>query len=202
MRVAQRELKVKVTADIDKALTKLLDSIKKPIKVNVKVNTQKGDLNKVKKTLDSISKMKINPNVKVGVKTGELDKVKKDLDKLENKKFSTTIDFKTNTDGLDGLKKEMEEIERDAEEASNTKVSPIGVVAGLAPLASMLDQLSDKVLQLSNQVISPILGDTWKDATGLFDSQRSFELQMEAKGESPEWIAEKAIYDPAQGRPD
>lgn len=182
MRVAQRELKVKVTADIDKSLTKLLDSLKKTVKVNVKVNVQGNELDKVKKTIDTLGKGKISSNVKVNVQSGELDKVQKDINKLGSNKTSASVDVKANSAGLDGLQKEMDGIERKAEEVSNARISPIGVAAGLAPLAATLDQLSDKILQISQQTIAPVFKDALDASRELYDQQTAFMKQFKADG--------------------
>lgn len=182
MRVAQRELKVKVTADIDKSLTKLLDSLKKTVKVNVKVNVQGNELDKVKKTIDTLGKGKISSNVKVNVQSGELDKVQKDINKLGSSKTSASVDVKANSAGLDGLQKEMDGIERKAEEVGNARISPIGVVAGLAPLAVTLDQLSDKILQISQQTIAPVFKDALDASRELYDQQTAFMKQFKADG--------------------
>lgn len=191
MRVAQRELKVKVTADIDKSLTKLLDSLKKTVKVNVKVNVQGNELDKVKKTIDTLGKGKISSNVKVNVQSGELDKVQKDINKLGSSKTSANVDVKANSAGLDGLQKEMDGIERKAEEVSNARISPVGIATGLSPLVSVLDQISDKILQISQQTIAPAIGETFNESMGLFDAQKSFELQMDSIGKNSQWIADQ-----------
>ena len=208
MRVAQRELKVKVTADIDKSLTKLLDSLKKTVKVNVKVNVQGNELDKVKKTIDTLGKGKISSNVKVNVQSGELDKVQKDINKLGSSKTSASVDVKANSAGLDGLQKEMDGIERKAEEVSNARISPIGVAAGLAPLAVTLDQLSDKILQISQQTIAPVFKDALDASRELYDQQTAFMKQFKADGvgdkQIENWIkdlsgyAQESIFDTDQ----
>lgn len=208
MRVAQRELKVKVTADIDKSLTKLLDSLKKTVKVNVKVNVQGNELDKVKKTIDTLGKGKISSNVKVNVQSGELDKVQKDINKLGSSKTSANVDVKANSAGLDGLQKEMDGIERKAEEVSNARISPIGVAAGLAPLAVTLDQISDKILQISQQTIAPVFKDALDASRELYDQQTSFMKQFKADGISDNTIngwmkdignyAQESIFDTDQ----
>ena len=208
MRVAQRELKVKVTADIDKSLTKLLDSLRKTVKVNVKVNVQGNELDKVKKTIDTLGKGKISSSVKVNVQSGELDKVQKDINKLGSSKTSANVDVKANSAGLDGLQKEMDGIERKAEEVSNARISPIGVAAGLAPLAATLDQLSDKILQISQQTIAPVFKDALDASRELYDQQTSFMKQFKADGVSDSTIngwmkdignyAQESIFDTDQ----
>lgn len=206
--MAQRELKVKVTADIDKSLTKLLDSLKKTVKVNVKVNVQGNELDKVKKTIDTLGKGKISSNIKVNVQSGELDKVQKDINKLGSSKTSASVDVKANSAGLDGLQKEMDGIERKAEEVNNARISPIGVAAGLAPLAATLDQISDKILSIANQTITPVFTEALEASKELYDQQVSFQKQFQLNGVSNDQIggwmkdlsgyAQKTIFDTDQ----
>lgn len=190
MRVAQRELKVKVTADIDKSLTKLLDSLKRKTTYTIKVNVKQDSLNKAKKTLDGLGK-KSTINVKTNVNSKSLTKLNNDLEKIGNSKKVASVDVKVQDGGLGQLQKELNEAERKAEEVSNARISPIGVAAGLAPLASTLDQISDKILQISQQTIAPAIGETFNESMGLFDAQKSFELQMDSIGKNSQWIADQ-----------
>lgn len=187
MRVAQRELKVKVTADIDRSLTKLLDSLKKKTTYNIKINVKQDSLNKAKKTLDSLSK-KSTIKVKTNVNSKSLTKLNDDLEKIGKSKIVAGVDVKVQDGGLGQLQKELNEAERKAEEVSNARISPTGVAAGLAPLLATLDQISDKILNIANQTIAPIVKDTWSDSMDLFDTQKSFEVQMKGLGMADEQL--------------
>lgn len=181
MRVAQRELKVKVTADIDKSLTKLLDSLKRKTTYTIKVNVKQDSLNKAKKTLDGLGK-KSTINVKTNVNSKSLTKLNNDLEKIGNSKKVASVDVKVQDGGLGQLQKELNEAERKAEEVSHARISPIGVAAGLAPLAATLDQLSDKILQISQQTIAPVFKDALDASRELYDQQTAFMKQFKADG--------------------
>lgn len=207
MRVAERELKVKVTSDIDKSLTKLLDSLKKKTTYNIKVNVKQDSLNKTKKTLDSLGK-KNTINVKTNVNSKNLTKLNNDLEKIGKSKIVAGVDIKVQDGGLGQLQKELNEAERKAEEVGNARISPIGVAAGLAPLAATLDQLSDKILQISQQTIAPVFKDALDASRELYDQQTSFMKQFKADGVSDSTIngwmkdignyAQESIFDTDQ----
>lgn len=196
--MAQRELKVKVTANIDKSLTKLLDSLKKTKNLKVKVDVKKGDLTSVTKTLDRLSKKTISPKVSVKTNDKGLSNLQKDLNRLGSQKVTASVNVKTNSSGLDGLQKDMDSISRKADEVGSARISPIGVASGLAPLAVTLDQLSDKILQISQQTIAPIFTEALDASKELYDQQTSFMKQFQADGRSDadikSWMKQLSSY--------
>lgn len=176
MRVAQRELKVKVTADISASFKKLINMLEKRQTLNVKVNVSDGGLKKMTDKLNKLANKKVS--VKVNAESKNLDRLSKKLDGLKDKKVSVKAD----TAGLGGMSGELDKAKAKAEELNNTKISPTGVAAGLAPLMVTLDQISDKILSIANQTIAPVVKDTWSDSMDLFDTQKSFEVQMKGLG--------------------
>lgn len=176
MRVAQRELKVKVSGAVDKQLNSLLKSLddtNRKIRVNFDVND-----NKLKETVKVIGEVSGKPV-----------------------KATLNYEVKGSEDVINNLK----EVSNKADEINNTRISPIGVATGLAPLAITLDQISDKILNIASQKITPIIEDTFSDAGDLYDVQTSFQKQFNLDGRSANeikgWMqdigdyAQKSIYD-------
>lgn len=163
--MAQRELKVKVIADISSELNNILKKLDQNsnVKLNVKINVDDGGLKSLTQKLDNIT--------------------------TESKKLSNTdVSPKASASSLSPLENAISNVSEEATALDNKEIAPKGSGSSLEPLINTLDQISDKVLDITGKIANMMFGDAIKSATELYDAQKSFENQMGSIGKSNQWI--------------
>lgn len=198
--MAQRQLRVQVTSQVDKSLTDLLSKLDKYSKgtttINVKAVTNSKDVTAL---FNTVNKLK-NKRVRVDVDSNgnKVLKVQKDLLSLKNKTVSVKVDadtrsitkvssdlnslkgktFKVNTD-LSHLNKAKSDLDAiDDKVNKNRTVKIHGDTSGLTAISSALDSISSKVLALSARGALNIGKSFAKDAGELYDAQNEFVNNM------------------------
>lgn len=198
--MAQRQLRVQVTSQVDKSLTDLLSKLDKYSRgtttINVKAVTNSKD---VIALFNTVNKLK-NKRVRVDVDSNgnKVLKVQKDLLALKNKTVSVKVDadtrsitkvssdlnglkgktFKVNAD-LSGINKAKSDIDAiDDKVNKNRTVKIHGDTSGLAAISNALDSISSKVLALSARGALNIGKSFAKDAGELYDAQNEFVNNM------------------------
>lgn len=198
--MAQRQLRVQVTSQVDKSLTDLLSKLDKYSKgtttINVKAVTNSKDVTAL---FNTVNKLK-NKRVRVDVDSNgnKVLKVQKDLLSLKNKTVSVKVDadtrsitkvssdlnslkgktFKVNTD-LSHLNKAKSDLDAiDDKVNKNRTVKIHGDTSGLTAISNALDSISSKVLALSARGALNIGKSFAKDAGELYDAQNEFVNNM------------------------
>ena len=197
--MAQRQLRVQVTSQVDKSLTDLLSKLDKYSKgttIVVKAVTNSKD---VIALFNTVNKLK-NKRVRVDVDSNgnKVLKVQKDLLALKNKTVSVKVDadtrsitkvssdlnglkgktFKVNAD-LSHLNKAKSDIDAiDDKVNKNRTVKIHGDTSGLTAISNALDSISSKVLALSARGALNIGKSFAKDAGELYDAQNEFVNNM------------------------
>lgn len=197
--MAQRQLRVQVTSQVDKSLTDLLSKLDKYSKgttIVVKAVTNSKD---VIALFNTVNKLK-NKRVRVDVDSNgnKVLKVQKDLLALKNKTVSVKVDadtrsitkvssdlnglkgktFKVNAD-LSGINKAKSDIDAiDDKVNKNRTVKIHGDTSGLTAISNALDSISSKVLALSARGALNIGKSFAKDAGELYDAQNEFVNNM------------------------
>lgn len=198
--MAQRQLRVQVTSQVDKSLTDLLSKLDKYSRgtttINVKAVTNSKD---VIALFNTVNKLK-NKRVRVDVDSNgnKVLKVQKDLLALKNKTVSVKVDadtrsitkvssdlnslkgktFKVNAD-LSGINKAKSDIDAiDDKVNKNRTVKIHGDTSGLTAISNALDRISSKVLALSARGALNIGKSFAKDAGELYDAQNEFVNNM------------------------
>ena len=197
--MAQRQLRVQVTSQVDKGLTDLLSKLDKYSKgttIVVKAVTNSKD---VIALFNTVNKLK-NKRVRVDVDSNgnKVLKVQKDLLALKNKTVSVKVDadtrsitkvssdlnglkgktFKVNAD-LSGINKAKSDIDAiDDKVNKNRTVKIHGDTSGLTAISNALDSISSKVLALSARGALNIGKSFAKDAGELYDAQNEFVNNM------------------------
>lgn len=197
--MAQRQLRVQVTSQVDKSLTDLLSKLDKYSKgttIIVKAVTNSKD---VIALFNTVNKLK-NKRVRVDVDSNgnKVLKVQKDLLALKNKTVSVKVDadtrsitkvssdlnglkgktFKVNAD-LSGINKAKSDIDAiDDKVNKNRTVKIHGDTSGLTAISNALDSISSKVLALSARGALNIGKSFAKDAGELYDAQNEFVNNM------------------------
>lgn len=198
--MAQRQLRVQVTSQVDKSLTDLLSKLDKYSKgtttINVKAVTNSKDVTAL---FNTVNKLK-NKRVRVDVDSNgnKVLKVQKDLLSLKNKTVSVKVDvdtrsitkvssdlnslkgktFKVNTD-LSHLNKAKSDLDAiDDKVNKNRTVRIQGDTSGLTAISNALDSISKKVLALSARGALNIGKSFAKDAGELYDAQNEFVNNM------------------------
>ena len=198
--MAQRQLRVQVTSQVDKSLTDLLSKLDKYSRgtttINVKAVTNSKD---VIALFNTVNKLK-NKRVRVDVDSNgnKVLKVQKDLLSLKNKTVSVKVDadtrsitkvssdlnglkgktFKVNAD-LSGINKAKSDIDAiDDKVNKNRTVKIHGDTSGLTAISNALDSISSKVLALSARGALNIGKSFAKDAGELYDAQNEFVNNM------------------------
>lgn len=198
--MAQRQLRVQVTSQVDKSLTDLLSKLDKYSRgtttINVKAVTNSKD---VIALFNTVNKLK-NKRVRVDVDSNgnKVLKVQKDLLALKNKTVSVKVDadtrsitkvssdlnslkgktFKVNAD-LSGINKAKSDIDAiDDKVNKNRTVKIHGDTSGLTAISNALDSISSKVLALSARGALNIGKSFAKDAGELYDAQNEFVNNM------------------------
>lgn len=198
--MAQRQLRVQVTSQVDKSLTDLLSKLDKYSKgtttINVKAVTNSKDVTAL---FNTVNKLK-NKRVRVDVDSNgnKVLKVQKDLLSLKNKTVSVKVDadtrsitkvssdlnslkgktFKVNAD-LSNVNKAKSELDAiDDKVNKNRTVRIQGDTSGLTAISNALDSISSKVLALSARGALNIGKSFAKDAGELYDAQNEFVNNM------------------------
>lgn len=197
--MAQRQLRVQVTSQVDKSLTDLLSKLDKYSKgttIVVKAVTNSKD---VIALFNTVNKLK-NKRVRVDVDSNgnKVLKVQKDLLALKNKTVSVKVDadtrsitkvssdlnglkgktFKVNADlsHLNKAKKDLDDIDNKVNKNRTVRIQ--GDTSGLTAISNALDRISSKVLALSARGALNIGKSFAKDAGELYDAQNEFVNNM------------------------
>lgn len=198
--MAQRQLRVQVTSQVDKSLTDLLSKLDKYSRgtttINVKAVTNSKDVTAL---FDTVNKLK-NKRVRVDVDSNgnKVLKVQKDLLALKNKTVSVKVDADTRSitkvsSDLNGLKGKTFKVNADLSQVNkarkdlddidnkvnkNRTVRIQGDTSGLTAISNALDRISSKVLALSARGALNIGKSFAKDAGELYDAQNEFVNNM------------------------
>lgn len=198
--MAQRQLRVQVTSQVDKSLTDLLSKLDKYSRgtttINVKAVTNSKD---VIALFNTVNKLK-NKRVRVDVDSNgnKVLKVQKDLLALKNKTVSVKVDADTRSitkvsSDLNGLKGKTFKVNADLSQVNkarkdlddidnkvnkNRTVRIQGDTSGLTAISNALDRISSKVLALSARGALNIGKSFAKDAGELYDAQNEFVNNM------------------------
>lgn len=198
--MAQRQLRVQVTSQVDKSLTDLLSKLDKYSRgtttINVKAVTNSKD---VIALFNTVNKLK-NKRVRVDVDSNgnKVLKIQKDLLALKNKTVSVKVDADTRSitkvsSDLNGLKgktfkvnadlsqvnkarKDLDDIDNKVNKNRTVKIQ--GDTSGLTAISNALDRISSKVLALSARGALNIGKSFAKDAGELYDAQNEFVNNM------------------------
>lgn len=198
--MAQRQLRVQVTSQVDKSLTDLLSKLDKYSRgtttINVKAVTNSKDVTAL---FNTVNKLK-NKRVRVDVDSNgnKVLKVQKDLLALKNKTVSVKVDADTRSitkvsSDLNGLKgktfkvnadlsqvnkarKELDDIDNKVNKNRTVRIQ--GDTSGLTAISNALDRISSKVLALSARGALNIGKSFAKDAGELYDAQNEFVNNM------------------------
>lgn len=197
--MAQRQLRVQVTTQVDKSLTDLLSKLDKYSRgttINVKAVTNSKDVTAL---FNTVNKLK-NKRVRVDVDSNgnKVLKVQKDLLALKNKTVSVKVDADTRSitkvsSDLNGLKGKTFKVNADLSQLNKAKsdidaiddkvnknrtVKIHGDTSGLTAISNALDSISSKVLALSARGALNIGKSFAKDAGELYDAQNEFVNNM------------------------
>ena len=198
--MAQRQLRVQVTSQVDKSLTDLLSKLDKYSRgtttINVKAVTNSKDVTAL---FNTVNKLK-NKRVRVDVDSNgnKVLKVQKDLLALKNKTVSVKVDadtrsitkvssdlnglkgktFKVNADlsHINKAKKDLDDIDNKVNKNRTVRIQ--GDTSGLTAISNALDRISSKVLALSARGALNIGKSFAKDAGELYDAQNEFVNNM------------------------
>ena len=198
--MAQRQLRVQVTSQVDKSLTDLLSKLDKYSRgtttINVKAVTNSKDVTAL---FNTVNKLK-NKRVRVDVDSNgnKVLKVQKDLLALKNKTVSVKVDADTRSitkvsSDLNGLKGKTFKVNADLSQVNkaskdlddidnkvnkNRTVRIQGDTSGLTAISNALDSISSKVLAISARGALNIGKSFAKDAGELYDAQNEFVNNM------------------------
>lgn len=160
--MSQRQLKVRVSADVDSSLTKLLNILnsKKSYTIDVKAVLSKDDTKKVTNAIN-------------GIKDKEV-------------KVKTT----SNTDGVKEVEKALDSASASVDKLNNTPVKPQVDTSALSALVNTLDNVSKGVLSSVGDLTRELGTNIYENTKGLYDNQKSFITQMSnlKTPKSQEWI--------------
>lgn len=197
--MAQRQLRVQVTSQVDKSLTDLLSKLDKYSKgttIVVKAVTNSKDVIALFNTVNKLKNKRIR--VDVDSNGNKVLKVQKDLLALKNKTVSVKVDAdtrsitKVNSD-LNGLKGKTFKVNADLSQLNKAKsdidaiddkvnknrtVKIHGDTSGLTAISNALDSISSKVLAISARGALNIGKSFAKDAGELYDAQNEFVNNM------------------------
>lgn len=197
--MAQRQLRVQVTSQVDKSLTDLLSKLDKYSKgttIVVKAVTNSKDVIALFNTVNKLKNKRIR--VDVDSNGNKVLKVQKDLLALKNKTVSVKVDadtrsitkvssdlnglkgktFKVNADlsHINKAKKDLDDIDNKVNKNRTVKIQ--GDTSGLTAISNALDRISKKVLALSARGALNIGKSFAKDAGELYDAQNEFVNNM------------------------
>ncbi|WP_277294019.1 hypothetical protein [Streptococcus hyointestinalis] len=243
--MAQRQLKLKVSADIDKSLQKLLKTLESTQTLKVKTQLDDGGLSKMLKSLNAISSKKVkvgldvdgrslnalsnrvaklaDKKLKVSAEADDssVKKVQQSVANLDNavksiSRKDVTIDIDASKVPYMAQKLEMlgyaindiskktvkpsvddseitkasnktKELEDDIDGVNRRVVAPKVDISGLQQLGDKLDEISSKILNIAGKAIKPAV-ELAEDSLDLYDTQKSFQLQMQGLGLADESI--------------
>lgn len=197
--MAQRQLRVQVTSQVDKSLTDLLSKLDKYSKgttIVVKAVTNSKDVIALFNTVNKLKNKRIR--VDVDSNGNKVLKVQKDLLALKNKTVSVKVDADTRSitkvsSDLNGLKGKTFKVNADLSQLNKAKsdidaiddkvnknrtVKIHGDTSGLTAISNALDSISSKVLALSARGALNIGKSFAKDAGELYDAQNEFVNNM------------------------
>lgn len=197
--MAQRQLRVQVTSQVDKSLTDLLSKLDKYSKgttIVVKAVTNSKDVIALFNTVNKLKNKRIR--VDVDSNGNKVLKVQKDLLALKNKTVSVKVDADTRSitkvsSDLNGLKGKTFKVNADLSHLNKAKsdldaiddkvnknrtVKIHGDTSGLTAISNALDSISKKVLALSARGALNIGKSFAKDAGELYDAQNEFVNNM------------------------
>lgn len=198
--MAQRQLRVQVTSQVDKSLTDLLSKLDKYSRgtttINVKAVTNSKDVTALFNTIDKFKNKRVR--VDVDSNGNNVLKVQKDLLALKNKTVSVKVDadtrsitkvssdlnglkgktFKVNAD-LSNINKAKSDLDAIDEKVNKNRVVKIqGDTSGLTAISNALDSISSKILSLSARGALNLGKSFAKDAGELYDAQNEFVNNM------------------------
>ena len=197
--MAQRQLRVQVTSQVDKSLTDLLSKLDKYSKgttIVVKAVTNSKDVIALFNTVNKLKNKRIR--VDVDSNGNKVLKVQKDLLALKNKTVSVKVDADTRSitkvsSDLNSLKGKTLKVNADLSHLNKAKsdldaiddkvnknrtVRIQGDTSGLTAISNALDSISKKVLALSARGALNIGKSFAKDAGELYDAQNEFVNNM------------------------
>lgn len=197
--MAQRQLRVQVTSQVDKSLTDLLSKLDKYSRgttIIVKAVTNSKDVIALFNTVNKLKNKRIR--VDVDSNGNKVLKVQKDLLALKNKTVSVKVDADTRSitkvsSDLNGLKGKTFKVNADLSQVNKAKsdidviddkvnknrtVKIHGDTSGLTAISNALDSISSKVLALSARGALNIGKSFAKDAGELYDAQNEFVNNM------------------------
>lgn len=197
--MAQRQLRVQVTSQVDKSLTDLLSKLDKYSKgttIVVKAVTNSKDVIALFNTVNKLKNKRIR--VDVDSNGNKVLKVQKDLLALKNKTVSVKVDADTRSitkvsSDLNSLKGKTLKVNADLSHLNKAKsdldaiddkvnknrtVKIHGDTSGLTAISNALDSISSKVLALSARGALNIGKSFAKDAGELYDAQNEFVNNM------------------------
>lgn len=198
--MAQRQLRVQVTSQVDKSLTDLLSKLDKYSRgtttINVKAVTNSKDVIALFNTVNKLKNKRIR--VDVDSNGNKVLKVQKDLLALKNKTVSVKVDadtrsitkvssdlnglkgktFKVNADlsHLNKAKKDLNDIDNKVNKNRTVRIQ--GDTSGLTAISNALDRISSKILAISARGALRIGKSFAKDAGELYDAQNEFVNNM------------------------
>lgn len=160
--MSQRQLKVRVSADVDSSLTKLLNILnsKKSYTIDVKAVLSRDDTKKINNALGSVKDKEV--------------------------KVKTT----SNTDGVKEVEKALDSASAGVDKLNNNPIKPQVDTSALSALVNTLDNLSKGVLSSAGNVVQELGSNIYENTKGLYDNQKSFITQMSnlSTPKSQEWI--------------
>lgn len=160
--MSQRQLKVRVSADVDSSLTKLLNILnsKKSYTIDVKAVLSRDDTKKVTNAIN-------------GIKDKEV-------------RVKTT----SNTDGVKEVEKALDSASAGVDKLNSTPIRPQVDTSALSALVNTLDNLSKGVLSSAGDITRELGNNIYENTKGLYDNQKSFITQMSnlETPKSQEWI--------------
>lgn len=198
--MAQRQLRVQVTSQVDKSLTDLLSKLDKYSRgtttINVKAVTNSKDVIALFNTVNKLKNKRIR--VDVDSNGNKVLKVQKDLLALKNKTVSVKVDADTRSitkvsSDLNGLKGKTFKVNADLSQVNKAKkdlndidnkvnknrtVRIQGDTSGLTAISNALDRISSKILAISARGALRIGKSFAKDAGELYDAQNEFVNNM------------------------
>lgn len=197
--MAQRQLRVQVTSQVDKSLTDLLSKLDKYSKgttIVVKAVTNSKDVIALFNTVNKLKNKRIR--VDVDSNGNKVLKVQKDLLALKNKTVSVKVDadtrsitkvnsdlnglkgktFKVNADlsHINKAKKDLDDIDNKVNKNRTVRIQ--GDTSGLTAISNALDRISSKILAISARGALRIGKSFAKDAGELYDAQNEFVNNM------------------------
>lgn len=131
-------------------------------------------------TINDISKKSIPINLEtrnILTAARNLEELGRDINSLNYKEIHPSVDSSEIKRALS----DFNEIDDSINDINSKVVSPGIDLEGLNRMSDAVDELSDKILGIAGQAIEPAI-DLAEDSLDLYDSQKSFQMQMSAMG--------------------